>query len=153
MEGTSVLSYKHPETLVDAEWLMANLSRPACALSKSTSMSIRTKGHIPGAIGWDWSRQLCDQLRRDILSKEAFEHLMSESGSSRHDDHPLRRQQQLVSRLGRFGSSRSWPADVRLLNGGRRKWLELDLPLSTDVPQPEKTAYPASPPDLTQRAF
>ncbi|HNN98319.1 MAG TPA: sulfurtransferase, partial [Pseudomonadota bacterium] len=155
MEGTSVLSYKHPETLVDAEWLMANLESPGLRVVEvDVDVYSYEEGHIPGAIGWDWSRQLCDQLRRDILSKDAFEHLMSESG--------IRRDSTIIL----YGDNNNWfaawafwqlkiygHADVRLLNGGRRKWLELDLPLSTDVPQPEKTAYQASPPDLTQRAF
>lgn len=148
-------SYKHPETLVDADWLMANLESPSLRIVEvDVDVYSYEEGHIPGSIGWDWSRQLCDQLRRDILSKEAFEQLMAESGISRETTVIL------------YGDNNNWfaawafwqlkmygHADVRLLNGGRRKWLELDLPLSTDVPCPDRTQYQASAADLTQRAF
>jgi len=148
-------SYKHPETLVDADWLMANLEAPSLRIVEvDVDAYSYEEGHIPGAIGWDWSRQLCDQLRRDILSQEAFERLMSESGIGRDTTVIL------------YGDNNNWfaawafwqlkiygHADVRMLNGGRRKWLELDLPLTLDVPALTKTEYRATAADATQRAF
>jgi thiosulfate/3-mercaptopyruvate sulfurtransferase len=112
------------------------------------------EGHIPGAIGWNWAEQLCDQLRRDILSKEAFERLMSSAGIK--DD----------TTVILYGDNNNWFAawafwqmkiyghkDVRILNGGRRKWLEKDLPLTADVPQIAPSDYKAQPADLSLRAF
>ena len=59
------------------------------------------QGHVPGAVGWNWTTQLCDTLVRDIIPKDELEELLATSGHrQRHHDRPLRRQQQLVRRLG-----------------------------------------------------
>src|SRR5215467_13764329 len=80
-EEAAMISYAQPETLVDATWLAANLEAPNQRIVEvDVDVYSYEEGHIPGAIGWNWSEQLCDQLRRDILSQESFERLMSSAG-------------------------------------------------------------------------
>jgi len=112
------------------------------------------EGHIPGAIAWNWNSQLCDTLRRDILSKAQFEALMMESGISPETPVIL------------YGDNNNWFAawafwqmkiyghrDVRIMNGGRKKWLEEGRELSKDVVRPSRSTYRAAEADLSLRAF
>ena len=112
------------------------------------------EGHVPGALGWAWDTQLCDTLRRDIIPKDAFEQLMSASGITNDTAIVL------------YGDNNNWFAawafwqlklyghqDVRLMNGGRKKWLMEGRDLVTDVPSYPKTSYRAQAPDLSLRAF
>lgn len=147
--------YAHPEALVDVQWLADRLSDPKV---RPVEVDVDTysyeEGHIPGAVGWDWTQQLCDPVRRDILSQADFEYLMSVSGITRDTTVVL------------YGDNNNWFAawafwqlkiyghpDVRLLNGGRRKWIEMDMPLTTDLPEFEPAEYHASPADLSTRAY
>ena len=117
--------YAHPETLVDTNWVKANLGKPGIKL---VEIDVDTKaydaGHIPGSIGFNWQTQLQDQLRRDIISRDAFEKLVGGAGISPSDTVIV------------FGDNNNWFAaygfwlfkiyghkDVRLMNGGRVKWL------------------------------
>ena len=73
--------YAHPENLVSTEWVAVHASDPDVRLVEvDVETSAYDEGHIPGAIAWAWKSQLCDTLRRDILSAPAFETLMQESG-------------------------------------------------------------------------
>jgi thiosulfate/3-mercaptopyruvate sulfurtransferase len=78
--------YVHPETLVDTDWVKANLGKPGIKL---VEIDVDTKaydaGHIPGAIGFNWQTQLQDQVRRDIISRDAFEKLVGGAGISSND--------------------------------------------------------------------
>ena len=107
-----------------------------------------------GAVGWDWSRQLCDRLRRDILPQLAFEQLMARSGIANDTTVVL------------YGDNNNWFAawafwqmklyghrDVRLMNGGRRKWLEEGREVTTGQPAPVPAHYVASDPDPALRAL
>ncbi len=136
--------YAKPEMLVDTAWVMGNLNKPGIKL---VEVDVDTKaydaGHIPGAVGFNWQTQLQDQVRRDIISKEAFEKLVGGAGISPDDTVVL------------YGDNNNWFAayglwlfklyghkDVRLMNGGRVKWLnEKDKPLTTEVPQTSPVAY------------
>src|SRR5258708_22683770 len=73
--------YANPEVLVETDWVKANLGKPGIKL---VEIDVDTKpydaGHIPGAIGFNWQTQFQDQVRRDILSKEGFEILVSGAG-------------------------------------------------------------------------
>jgi thiosulfate/3-mercaptopyruvate sulfurtransferase len=148
-------SYAQPDVLVDAEWLASRLGDPSV---RPVEVDVDTysyeEGHIPGAVGWDWTLQLCDPMRRDILSQVDFEYLMSVSG--------IRRDTTVVL----YGDNNNWFAawafwqlkifghpDVRLLNGGRRKWIELDMPLTAELPEFQATEYQAAPADLSTRAY
>ncbi|MGH8056502.1 MAG: sulfurtransferase, partial [Candidatus Entotheonellia bacterium] len=77
--------YARPEMLVSSEWLAQHLNDPSLRIVEvDVDTSAYEQGHIRGAVGWNWQTQLCDQVRRDILTKEQFERLMSES-SITHD--------------------------------------------------------------------
>jgi thiosulfate/3-mercaptopyruvate sulfurtransferase len=149
-------TYAHPEALVDTDWAKANIGKSGIRL---VEIDVDTKayeaGHIPGAVGFNWQTQLQDQLRRDIIGKEAFEKLLGDAGIGREDTVVL------------YGDNNNWFAaygywlfkvyghrDVRLINGGRVKWLnEADKPLTTEATVVTPAKYEASDPDLSLRAF
>jgi thiosulfate/3-mercaptopyruvate sulfurtransferase len=148
--------YANPEVLVETDWVKANLGKPGIKLIE---IDVDTKayeaGHIPGAVGFNWQTQLQDQLRRDIISKEAFEKLAGGAGISPGDTVIL------------YGDNNNWFAaygfwlfkiyghnDVRLMNGGRVKWLnEKDKQLTTDAPNVTPTQYKAGSVNLELRAM
>jgi hypothetical protein len=73
--------YAHPEMLVDTAWAGANLKNPKVRLVEVDVDAIAfEQGHVPGAVGWNWTTQLCDPVQRDILPKARFENLMAQSG-------------------------------------------------------------------------
>ena len=148
--------YSHPEILVNTDWVKQNLGKPGIKL---VEVDVDTKayqaGHIPGAVGFNWQSQLQDQVRRDIISKQEFEKLLSAAGVSPSDTVIL------------YGDNNNWFAsyafwlfkmyghkDVRLMNGGRVKWLnESDKQLVADRTPITPTQYHASEPDLSLRAL
>jgi thiosulfate/3-mercaptopyruvate sulfurtransferase len=147
--------YAHPEVLVSTDWVAKHGNDSNV---KVVEVDVDTKayneGHVPGALAWAWNTQLCDTLRRDILSKEQFEALMSSSGVAPD------------TTLVIYGDNNNWFAawalwqmklyghkDVRLMNGGRKKWLEEGRQLTTDAPRITPASYRASGPDLSLRAF
>lgn len=136
--------YAHPDVLVTTDWVLANLKTPAVKL---VEVDVDTKaydaGHIPGAIALNWNTQLQHQIRRDIITKDEFERLLSAAGIANTDTVVL------------YGDNNNWFAayafwlfkyyghpDVRLMNGGRTKWLNEDnKPLTPDTPTPKPTTY------------
>src|ERR1043165_7254919 len=148
--------YANPEVLVETDWVLANLNKPGIKL---VEIDVDTKaydaGHIPGAVGFNWQTQLQDQVRRDIISKEAFEKLVGGAGVSPSDSVIL------------YGDNNNWFAaygfwlfkiyghnDVRLMNGGRVKWLnENDKPMTTDVPKVTPLPYRTVGTNLELRAM
>lgn len=148
--------YAHPETLVDTDWVKANLGKPGIKL---VEIDVDTKaydaGHIPGALGFNWQTQLQDQVRRDIISREAFEKLVGGAGISPNDTVIL------------YGDNNNWFAaygfwlfkiyghkEVRLMNGGRVKWLnEADKQMTTEVPKVTPVAYHVTGTHLELRAM
>ncbi len=148
-------NYAHPEYLASTDWVADHLNDNNVRL---VEVDVDTKaygeGHVPGAIGWAWGTQLCDTLRRDIVPKDVFERLMSASGIGNDTTVVL------------YGDNNNWFAawalwqmkmyghkDVRLMNGGRRKWLAEGREISVETPAAGAAAYKASGPDLTLRAF
>ena len=149
-------NYAHPEVLVSTDWVKENLGKPGIKL---VEIDVDTKaydaGHISGAIGFNWQTQLQDQVRRDIIGKEAFEKLVGDAGISPNDTVIL------------YGDNNNWFAaygfwlfkiyghkDVKLMNGGRVKWLnESDKALTTDKSNPTPVQYKASQVDLQLRAM
>ncbi len=148
-------NYAHPDTLVSTDWVAQHRSDPNVVICEvDVDTGAYSQGHIPGAIGWNWQTQLCDTVQRDIISKAALEELLGESGITP------------ATTVILYGDNNNWFAawafwqlkiyghkDVRLMNGGRKKWLAEGRELSTDVPTPTKTTYAASSPDLSIRAF
>ncbi len=147
--------YAHPETLVTTAWVADHLEDPKVRLVEvDVDTSAYAEGHVPGALAWSWKTQLADTVRRDILSQSEFEELMAASGIGRD------------TTLVLYGDNNNWFAawafwqakvyghpDVRLMNGGRKKWLAESRPLSTETPQPRRAAYKASRPDWSLRAL
>jgi len=135
--------YAHPEVLVDADWVQAHLNDPKVKLVEvDVDTNAYSEGHIPGAVAWNWTSQLSDNVRRDILSKEALEELASKSGISADDTLVL------------YGDNNNWfaafafwilkmygHADVRLMDGGRKKWVADGREITTQEESPEASSY------------
>lgn len=148
-------AYAHPEVLVETDWLAENLSNPKIRVAEvDVDTSAYDLGHIPGAIGWAWNTQLCDTVRRDILSREQLEALLSNASITPDTTIVL------------YGDSNNWFAawalwqlkiyghkDVRILNGGRKKWIADGRELSTEAVSYPATQYHAQEPDTSLRAF
>jgi thiosulfate/3-mercaptopyruvate sulfurtransferase len=143
------------DVLVDADWAEAHLADPKVVLVEvDEDVSAYDTGHIAGAVRLDWKTELQDQVRRDFVNKEQFEQLLSLKGIGNDDTVVL------------YGGNNNWfaayaywyfklygHADVKLLDGGRKKW-ELDgRALTTDVEPRDKTSYAAQEQDLSIRAF
>lgn len=148
-------AYAHPEVIAETNWLAERLSDPSIrVIEVDVDTAAYELGHIPGALAWNWTTQLSDTVRRDILSKENLEALLSEAGITPETTIIL------------YGDSNNWFAawafwqlkiyghrDVRILNGGRKKWLAEGRPVSEERPHFNQTSYPAQAPDLSLRAF
>jgi thiosulfate/3-mercaptopyruvate sulfurtransferase len=143
------------DVLVDADWVEAHLDDPSVVLIEvDEDTSAYDKGHIRGAIKLDWKTDLQDPVRRDFVDKEGFESLLSERGVPNDATVVL------------YGGNNNWFAayaywyfklyghqNVKLLDGGRKKW-ELDSrELLADVPERQPTQYQAKDQDLSIRAF
>ena len=143
------------DVLVDADWAEAHLSDPNVVFVEvDEDVSAYDGGHIEGAVRLDWKSELQDQVIRDFVSKEQFEALLSAKGISNENTVVL------------YGGNNNWFAayaywyfklyghsDVKLLDGGRKKW-ELDgRALTQEVKAREATSYKAAEQDLTIRAF
>ncbi|MEH0822858.1 MULTISPECIES: sulfurtransferase [Micromonospora] len=141
--------------LVSAEWAEKNLGAPGVVFVEvDEDTSAYETGHIAGAVKLDWRTDLQDQVRRDFVNKSQFEALLSDRGIANDDTVIL------------YGGNNNWFAayaywyfklyghgDVKLLDGGRKKW-ELDArPLVTDTVERPKTQYVAQEPDTSIRAF
>lgn len=142
-------------SLVTAQWVEDNLDTDGIVLIEvDEDTTAYDKGHIRGAIKLDWTTDLQDQVRRDFVNKEQFEALLSERGVSNDDTVVL------------YGGNNNWFAayaywyfklyghqDVKLLDGGRKKW-ELDSrELTEELPTRAKTSYTAQEQDPSIRAF
>ncbi|GAA3720541.1 sulfurtransferase [Gordonia hankookensis] len=143
------------DVLVSADWAEQNLNTDGIVFVEvDEDTSAYDGGHIAGAVKIDWKTDLQDPVRRDFVDAEQFSKLLSERGISNDDTVVL------------YGGNNNWFAayaywyfklyghnDVKLLDGGRKKW-ELDgRPLSTDSVSRPATTYKAAEPDLTIRAF
>src|SRR3954451_25095209 len=147
--------YAHPQVLVETDWLGSQLNDKGIRIVEvDVDTGAYDLGHIPGAIAWAWTTQLCDTVQRDILPKDQLEALLSKSG--------IRPDTTIVL----YGDSNNWFAawaywqlklygheDVRILNGGRKFWLDNGLALSVDVPSYPATGYELPEPDFSLRAF
>ena len=143
------------QVLVSTEWVLEHLKDPKVRV---VEVDVDTKaydqGHIPGAVGWAWDTQLCDTLRRDIIPKEKLEQLLGASGIGNDTTVIL------------YGDNNNWFAawafwqlkvyghqDVRLMNGGRKKWLSEGRELATDKATWPTATYKAANPDWSIRAL
>ena len=143
------------DVLVDADWVEAHLGDPGVVIVEvDEDTSAYDKGHIANAVKIDWKKDLQDPVRRDFVDRHGFEELLSARGISNDD---------LVILYGGnnnwFASYAYWyfrlygHANVKLLDGGRKKW-ELDSrDLVTEVPERAKTSYQAKDQNTSLRAF
>jgi thiosulfate/3-mercaptopyruvate sulfurtransferase len=143
------------DVLVDADWVEAHIDDPTVVLVEvDEDTSAYDKGHITGAVRIDWKADLQDQVRRDFVNKAQFEALLSAKGIGNDQTVVL------------YGGNNNWFAayaywyfklyghqDVKLLDGGRKRW-ELDSrPLVEELPQRPATSYTAKDQDTSIRAF
>ncbi|MGW1743301.1 sulfurtransferase [Nocardia sp. NPDC001965] len=143
------------DVLVSVDWAEENLNTPGVVFVEvDEDTTAYEGGHIEGAVRLDWKKDLQDQVRRDFVNQEQFSALLSERGIANDDQVIL------------YGGNNNWFAayaywyfklyghnDVKLLDGGRKKW-ELDgRPLSSDAVSRPATQYKAGEPDNTIRAF
>jgi len=129
--------------LVSTEWLAANLQRPDVrVIEVSVNPGLYERAHIPGAVNFSWHNDLNDKVRRDIVSKEAFEQLLSKGGVSDNTTVVL------------YGDTNNWFAawgawvfdvygvkNVKLLDGGRKKWEAENRALNNRAPDYAATTY------------
>ncbi len=141
--------------LVTVDWAEENLDTDGIVFVEvDEDTTAYDAGHIPGAIKINWKTELQDQVTRDFVDKSGFEKLLSDKGIGNDDTVVL------------YGGNNNWfaayaywqftlygHADVKLLDGGRKKW-ELDgRELAKDVPSRPEASYKAAEPDLSIRAF
>ncbi len=136
--------YAHPERLVSGEWLEAHLGTPGLAIVESDEdVLLYETGHIPGAVKIDWHTDLNDPVTRDYVDGEAFARLLGSKGITRETTVVL------------YGDKSNWWAayalwvftlfgheDVRLLDGGRDKWIAEGRPITTEPSSPAPVDYP-----------
>jgi thiosulfate/3-mercaptopyruvate sulfurtransferase len=149
------ITMSRDSALVTAEWVQEHLEDDNIVLVEvDEDTTAYDKGHIKGAIKLDWTTDLQDQVRRDFVDKQQFEELLSGKGVANDDTVVL------------YGGNNNWFAayaywyfklyghqDVKLLDGGRKKW-ELDSrELTDELPSRERTSYTAQEQDTSIRAF
>jgi thiosulfate/3-mercaptopyruvate sulfurtransferase len=146
--------YAHPETLVSTEWVTQHLNDSKVRIIEvDPDTTAYSQAHIPGAVGWNWETELQDQLRRTLAGKEQFEALCSQAGITPETTVIV------------YGDNNNWFAawalwqfkiyghkDVRLMNGGRRKWIEEGRPTTAAMPEYPRSQYRAQEPDWSLRA-
>lgn len=155
-EQPDYTQYAHPERLVSTEWVAQNLATPGVVIVESDEdVLLYETGHLPGAVKLDWHTELNDPVRRDYVDGAGLAALLSAKGISREDTIVV------------YGDRSNWWAayalwvlalfghqDVRLMDGGRDKWVAEGRELTRDKPQRELTEYPEiERDDATLRAF
>ncbi|HEY0872761.1 MAG TPA: sulfurtransferase [Vicinamibacterales bacterium] len=148
--------YVRPEVLVSTEWVQQHLNDPSVRLIESNEDTLLyAAGHIPGAVHVDWTSDLNDQIRRDYITREGFEKLMSRIGATKD------------TTVVFYGDKNNWWAcyafwvfqlfghtNAKVMDGGRLKWEKEGRPLTRDVPGYPATQYVAGEREDTQhRAF
>jgi thiosulfate/3-mercaptopyruvate sulfurtransferase len=148
--------YAHPEVLVSTEWVEQHLNDPSVRLVESNEDTLLyAAGHIPGAVHVDWTSDLNDQIRRDYITREGFEKLMSRIGATTD------------TTVVFYGDKNNWWAcyafwvfqlfghtNAKVMDGGRIKWQKESRPLTRDVPAfPPSTYVAADRADTRHRAF
>jgi thiosulfate/3-mercaptopyruvate sulfurtransferase len=137
--------YSHPDVLVSTDWVAQHLNDPAVRIIESNEDPLLyPSGHIPGAVEVDWTRDLNDSLRRDYLDRQRFQELMRRLGVSRD------------TTLVFYGDRNNWWSGyslwvfqlfghdkVKIMDGGRVKWVQEGRPLTKDVPSYPATDYTA----------
>ncbi len=150
------MNYSHPEVLVDTKWVEDHLNDPKVRIAEVDydPTANYVLGHIPGSVLLDWKADINDPVARNILSKQACQELLQRIGVN--DD----------TTLILYGDFNNWFAafafwafmyygakNMKLMNGGRKKWLEEDKPLTKDVPTYPPGNFKSTGPDNNIRVF
>jgi len=151
------MAYAHPEVLVDTQWVADHLKDLDVRIAEVDydPKSNYSLGHIPGAVLFDWKRDINHPLSRNVLSKQACEDLLQQRAGLNND-----------TKLILYGDFNNWFAafafwvfkyygykDVRLMNGGRKKWLVEDRAVSKEIPQYSTGNFKAADADNSIRVF
>ena len=148
-------SYAHPEVLVSTQWVAEHLNEPSIAIAEvNTDLKAGyDNGHVPGALGWSLHTDLEDQKRRDVPTVSQLEELLGRSGIDNGTTVVLYGDGNNRSATWAFWVLKYYRhEDIRLMDGGRNKWIDEDRPLSTETPNPAPKSYKAGVPDQTVRA-
>jgi thiosulfate/3-mercaptopyruvate sulfurtransferase len=143
------------QVLVTTDWVSQHAADPDVRVVEvDVDTTAYDQGHVPGSIGWNWTTDLCDTLVRDIVPAKKLEALLGKSGIDNKTTIVL------------YGDNNNWFAawafwqlkiyghqDVRIMDGGRKKWLAESRDLSTAKTAPPQKTYQAGAPDLSIRAF
>ena len=146
--------YANPDKLVSTEWVAQNLDAPGLRLIEvDVDTEAYSEGHPPGAVAWNWTSQLQDQVRRDVAGQATVQQLLRDAGANSD------------STLILFGDNNNWfaayalwmlemygVANTQLMDGGRKKWLEEGRPTTTDVASPPPGAISVGPRNEALRA-
>ena len=144
-----------PNVLVSTEWVAQHATdKGVRVVEVDVDTSAYDQGHVPGAAGWNWTTELCDTLVRDIVPAKKLEELLGKSGIDNKTAIVL------------YGDNNNWFAalafwqlkiygheDVRIMDGGRKKWLAEGRDLSTEKASFPSATYKAGAPDFSLRAF
>jgi thiosulfate/3-mercaptopyruvate sulfurtransferase len=156
MTEISARGYAHPEVLVSTDWVEKHLNDPSVRLIESNEDTLLyASGHIPGAVHVDWTSDLNDQIRRDYITREGFEKLMSRIGATEQ------------TTVVFYGDKNNWWAcyafwvfqlfghdNARVMDGGRLKWEKEGRAMTRDVPSHKPSTYGARErTDKQHRAF
>jgi thiosulfate/3-mercaptopyruvate sulfurtransferase len=156
MSDIDARGYAHPEVLVSTDWVERHLDDPSVRLIESNEDTLLyPSGHIPGAVHVDWTSDLNDQIRRDYITAEGFETLMSRIGATKD------------TTVVFYGDKNNWWAcyafwvfqlfghsNAKVMDGGRVKWQKENRPMTRDVPAYATTQYKAQQrADAVHRAF
>ena len=147
--------YAHPDSLVDTQWVADHLGKAGIVLAEvDVDTSAYDSGHIEGSLGWNWQTDLQNTLTRELLTSDEVADLLGRSGISNDTTIVL------------YGDNNNWFAawafwflrmyghqDVKLMNGGRVKWVAEGRPITNDVPSPTAVSYSASAADSSLRAL
>ncbi len=148
-------AYRREQVLVSTDWVATHGSDPGVRVVEvDVDTSAYDAGHIDGAIGWNWTTQLCDRHVRDVIQQPELERLLGASGIDRDTTIVL------------YGDNNNWFAawafwqlklydhrDVRIMDGGRKKWVAEGRRLVQHVPAPQRVIYAADDPNYSTRAF
>jgi thiosulfate/3-mercaptopyruvate sulfurtransferase len=149
-------AYAHPEVLVETDWVAAHLSDPKVRIAEVDYDPAANYhlSHVPGAVLFDWRADINAPVARDLLDAAGLTHLFRRSGVD------------AGTTLVLYGDFNNWFAafafwvfkyygfaDVRLMNGGRKKWIAEDRPVTKDVPHPAPSTFSAAAPDEHLRAY
>jgi thiosulfate/3-mercaptopyruvate sulfurtransferase len=147
--------YARPDSIVTTDWVAEHLNDPKVRLIEvDVDTAAYETGHAPGAVGWNWKSDLETHVVRDVADKEGIEKLLSQAGVDKDTTIVL------------YGDNNNWFAayalwllqyygveNVKLMNGGRKKWIDEGKPITTEKPSHPQTKFSVKEPNSKIRAM